>query len=131
MSGPSHQRLTGISGCLVALLIGIVTIALVRISLWRLTGEVPDLQAKWAAWLFWAVLVAAPFSYLALKGVGANVPWITAAILTAAYWGVFLALPLVRPHDRNDLGAILLMLLYPVFIIASALAADRAARPHR
>lgn len=131
MNGPSEQRLTGISGCLVALLIGIVAVALVRIGLWLQTGVVPDLRERWGTWLSWAVFAAAPFGYLALKGVGARAAWITAALLTGAYWSIFLAIPLVRPQDGNDLGAMLLLLLYPVLATAGAFAADRVAKLHR
>lgn len=128
MNGPSEQRLTGFWGCLVALFIGVVTIVLVRIGLWRVTGELPGFQEKWTDWLFWAAFVAAPFGYLALKGVGARTPWIAAVIVTATYWVVFLAIPLVRPQDGNDLGAIVLLVLYPLLATAAALAADHAAR---
>ena len=131
MNGPSEHRLTGVSGCLLALSIGTVTVAIVSGGLWLITGKGPNLQEEWGGRLLWAVFVAAPFGFLALNRVSAKTPWIGAAILTAMFWGLFLAVPLARPHDANDMGAWLLMLLSPLIITAGAIAADRVARRRR
>src|SRR3990167_10471855 len=124
MNGPLTRRLTGISGCLLALLIGTVTVGLVNGGLWLLTGRGPNLHEAWASWLFWTAFVSAPFCILALNRVGAKTPWVTAAILTAICWGFFLAVPSARPRDANDIGAWLLVLLSPLVITAGAFAAD-------
>lgn len=131
MNGPSEQRRTGNPGWLLALLIGILAVALIRGGLWLITGKGLDLQEHWEGFIFHSVLITAPFGYLALNRINAKTPWITAVILTAMYWGFYLAVPSARPQDGNDLGAGLLLLLSPLITTAGAFAANHVARRRR
>ena len=127
MHGPLEQRLTGISGCSLALLIGAVTVAIAQGTFWIFTGKALSLQEEWGRLLFWAVFVAAPFCFLALSRLNAKTPWITAAILTAMLWGLVVASRLARPNDAS-IGLGLLMMISPLIVTAGAFAADLVAR---
>ncbi len=127
MNGPSKQRRTGNPLWLLALLIGILAVVFIRGGLWLISGVGPNLREHWEGFIFHSVFIAAPFGYLALNRISAKTPWIAAVILTATYWGFYLAVPSARPQDANDLGAVLLLLLSPVITTAGALAADRVA----
>lgn len=132
MNGSSDRRLAGNSGCILALGIGVVTVTSVTGAFSLLTGAELNLDEEWSIFLFQMLLVAAPFGFLALAGVTAKAPWIAGAILTATFWGLYLADGLARRGAGGaNIGLGLLMLLSPLMIGAGAFAVHAVTRRNR
>jgi hypothetical protein len=93
----------------------------------RLTGE------DWPFALFYGLLFALPFGYLALEGVRAWLPWVVAAVATACFWGALIASVVSGMRDNTgvDFGMGLLMLASPFVVTACAWIAVQVARHRR
>lgn len=124
MKGRLEQRVTGASGCLVALLIGVITAGFVAFTNTVLGGAKIDLREEWSVFHFQALIVAAPFGVLALSPVNTKATWLTAALLTALFWGLLLAVGFAQRGTGANIGLGGLMMLSPLIIIAGAFAVD-------
>ena len=85
------------------------------------TGADLNLSEEWGVFLFQVLLVAAPFGLLAVAGVGGRWPWGVALVLTAMFWGIYLAVALSSRGDGTgaNIGLGLLMLGSPVIVVAA------------
>lgn len=79
---------------------------------------------EWPFALFWGVILALPFGYLALA-TKAWMPWVVTIILTACIWGALIATVIVSVREQPgvNFGIVLLMLAAPIIITAGAAAA--------
>jgi hypothetical protein len=109
------------SGCLVAL--GLVFLPALAASLVGLPGgELPST-------LFFGLLLAAPFAYLALDGAKDRRPWLVASALTALFWGALIVSVFMSTRDETgvNIGMGLVMLASPFVITLGAWLANRRA----
>lgn len=132
MTRSPKSRLGGIlSGCLVALLIGLGTIALTNADtiLSGVAGPVDKISPVLAIHVG---LVALPFVALSILPDTGRIPWLTAAVLTVIVW----SLPSVDEVVRNgeggaNIGLGIFMLMSPFLILGGALVARAAAGRRR
>ena len=78
----------------------------------------PSPAEEWPFDLFWGVIFALPFGYLALA-TRRWVPWVFTAILTVCIWGALIIVT-VRGEPGVNFGIALLMLAAPIVITAAA-----------
>jgi hypothetical protein len=117
-----------LSGCLVAVLIGLGTVALTNADAivasgdgtWGITRSVLAVHV---------VLVALPFIAISILPNVGRAAWLTAGILTAIVWSLPSLDQLVRKGEGGaNIGLGIFMLISPLFILGGALAARAAAR---
>ncbi|WP_439490961.1 hypothetical protein [Blastomonas fulva] len=117
-----------LSGCLVAVLIGLGTVALTNADAivasgdgtWGITRSVLAVHV---------VLVALPFIAISILPNAGRAAWLTAGILTAIVWSLPSLDQLVRKGEGGaNIGLGIFMLISPLLILGGALAARTAAR---
>ena len=106
---------------MLAIAIGIGTVAFVVLVLSTVAVRPLNLGEEWGIFLVQVVLVATPFVILALAGVRDRVPWILGGVLTAALWGYYLFDGIRYPGV--NFGLAFLMLVSPVIISGACLVA--------
>lgn len=128
----SKSRLSGIlSGCLIAVLIGIGTVALSNADA-ILNGAAGPVSKISPVLALHGVLVAAPFIALSLWPNAGRVPWLTAGVLTAIVWSLPSLDQLVRKGEGGaNIGLGIFMLMSPLLILGGALAARAVAGQRR
>jgi hypothetical protein len=114
------------TGCAFSIALLIVP-GLVAFSFDHLTGE------DWPFALFYGVLFAFPFGYLALEGIKAWLPWVVAIVTTACFWGALIVSILMSVRDKSgvNFGMGLLMLASPLIVTACAWVAVQVVRRGR
>ncbi|HUG45021.1 MAG TPA: hypothetical protein VMK31_00730 [Sphingomicrobium sp.] len=83
---------------------------------------------EWPFALFWGVIFALPFAYLALA-TSAWQPWVLTAILSACIWGALMA-AVAREEAGVSLWLVLFMVAAPVAITAGAALAVHFTQRH-
>jgi hypothetical protein len=118
---PTEPPQSGCGGCSVALAL----VFLPGVVLSVLTGPLPG--EEWPFALFYGLLLAVPFAYLALDGTRHWLPWLVATLLTALSWGALSASVISSARDQTgaNIGMGLLMLASPVVITVGAWLANR------
>lgn len=118
-------------GCLIAILIGIGTVALVNVDM-ILAGDRSDFTEEWAVLLAHVIMVAAPFAVLAIIPNSGWAAKLTAAALTALFWTLPLLDQAVRRGEGGaNIGLGLIMLISPLLILGGAFAAKAAVKLRR
>jgi hypothetical protein len=132
MIGSPNSRLGGIaSGCLIALLIGLGTVALTNADS-ILAGGAGPLGEIWPILTFHVLLVALPFIVLSIVPRAGRASWLTACILTAIVWTLPSVDQLVRKGEGGaNIGLGIFMLISPLLILGGAMATRAAARRRR
>lgn len=126
-----RQSLAGNSGRLVALLIGLTTIAVI-VGISMLAGGSLDIEDEWGILLFQALVIAAPFGALATAQETGLAAWLTAGALTAMIWGLLLGDALLRRGEGGaNIGLGLLLLVSPLIIAGGAFIAAALTRRRR
>jgi hypothetical protein len=113
MTSPAERFLTGNAGCLFALSIGFTTIGLLAGGSSLLTGADLNLKEEWGVFLFQALLVAAPFGALATARESARTPWLTAAVLTAMFWSLYVGAPWLGVEPGAQTSGLACSCCYP------------------
>jgi hypothetical protein len=117
---PSAPKDAGPMGCLAALAIGVLIVAAETCAFSLLTGMPLDFADEWGVLLFQMLIVAAPFAFLALAGIGDKLPWLVGLGLTLALWGyvLFDGVSYQWHPDGSgaNIGLGLFMLASPLFI---------------
>lgn len=107
-------------GCLLALAIGLLTVAANAGVFSAATGNPINLADEWSAFLFQILLVAAPFGLLALFGVRDRAAWVLGLGVTALLWGYYLydgiRYQLSGDTSGVNMGLAFLLMVSPVFI---------------
>jgi hypothetical protein len=82
---------------------------------------------EWPFALFYGLLLAIPFGYLALDGTRDWLPWSVAIALTALFWGALIVSVIVslRDHSGVNFGMGLVMLASPFITTLGAWLAKR------
>lgn len=118
-------------GCLIAILIGIGTVALVNLDM-ILEGDGSDFREEWAVLLTQVIMVAAPFAVLAIMPNSGRAAWLTAAALTALFWTLPVLDQVVRKGGGGaNIGLGLFMLMSPLLVLGGAFAAKAMVKPSR
>jgi hypothetical protein len=131
MTGSKSRLGSILSGYLVAVLIGLGTVALLNADAILAgaagpAGEISPVLALHVA------LVAMPFIALSLLPDAGRVSWLTAAVLTAVVWSLPTLDQLVRKGEGGaNIGLGIFLLVSPLLILGGALAARAAARRRR
>ncbi len=87
-----------------------------------------DFGDEWGFLLFQSLMVASPFGFFALCGLGAKANWIIAFILSSVLWGLFAAGALQGEAVGANVGVGMLMMASPFGIAAGAIAINSAVR---
>jgi len=111
------------SGCIFAL--ALIFLPTVVITLWD--GPLPS--EEWPFELFYGVLLALPFGYLALDGTKKWLPWVVAHVLTALFWGALIVSTVISAEDQTGVNFRmgLVMLTSPFVTTFGAWLANRRA----
>jgi hypothetical protein len=121
---PPDEDGPSLGGCAFAVAVGPAVVAGVTLAFAALTGRRPDLAAEGGVFLIQALMVAAPFLLLSLKGTRDRLPWLVALGLTLAAWGYYLfeGVRYQWSGDRSgvDMGVALGMLVSPLLIAGAA-----------
>jgi hypothetical protein len=124
---PAEDAL-GPIGCIYAVAIGVLTVAIVSGAFSLLTGQPLNLAEEWSVFLFQMLIVAAPFGLLALMGIGNRLPWLVGLAPTLALWGydLFDGVSYQWHPDGTgaNIGLGLVMLVSPFVIAAACFGAD-------
>ena len=114
------------TGCLTALALVLIP-AVAAFSL-----GVP-LSEEWPFALFFGLLLAAPFGYLALEGTKAWLPWAVAVVLSACFWGALSASIIISARDQTgvNFGMGLVMLGSPFVVTGGAWLALQSTKRRR
>ncbi len=119
------QRSTGPSriGCVFAL--ALIFAPAIAVTLW--VGQLPG--EEWPFALFYGVLLALPFGYLALDGTKNRLPLLVVIVLTALFWGALIVSTVNGARDQTgvNFGMGLIMLASPLVTTLGAWLANRRA----
>lgn len=112
---------SGCAGCSVA----VALVFLPGVLLSVLTGPLPG--AEWPVALFFGLLVAVPFAYLALSGTTAWLPWVVTTLLTVLFWGASATSVLISARHQTGLNVWIVVVMFasPFVITFAAWLASR------
>jgi hypothetical protein len=130
---PHMSQRTSASRYLVALALGVLTVALFYLGIIVALGPPRSISPEeWPFLLFQILLAAAPFALLVRRGIRAWLPWIVGIALTLCFWAAFFASTLVAARDKTgaNIGMGLIMFVSPFLIAGGALLAARLGRAH-
>jgi hypothetical protein len=130
MEGLSQFPPASPTGCLLAPVIGFITVAGVNGGFALATGADLNLAEEWGVFLFQMLLVAVPFALLGIAGLRSRLSWGVSLALTAMFWVIYLADGLSSWGDGTgaNIGLGLLMLVSPAFVTAAGFLAAKAAK---
>ena len=77
--------------------------------------------------LFYGLLLAIPFGYLALDGTRHWLPWFVAVAMTVGFWGALIGSAIISAREQSgvNFGMGLVMLASPILTTLSAWLANR------
>lgn len=115
---------------LLAIFIGVVTVAGNTLIFSLLTGAALNLGDEFAMFAIQMVMVSVPFLLLALLGIRSRGPWLLGLGLTAILWGYYMFDSLSRRGDGSgaNIGLGLLLVASPVLISVACVVAARRTR---